>query len=381
MTAQKLHAILLFLDALDKKLSLQKSIEAVATDLVNLANSPADPTHQTALASHLSAFVAATDKLGAEIAPSDAAEIKDMGGKNYFDQSIGESVRNAIQTNAMTPSVARDFVQQLAKGRAEFLSIVRSTTDGLGRLGIKGTAPTPGTADMAFLIPRELFDNQLLPFSKELRFIALYLENLGEALTGEVRPVQVEQLSSSLPTISLAACIAVISTVALAVNKFLDAWERIERIRKVREELSGLGMAKGANAKELDDEITTTVENVVEETTTTVLLSYKGSTGRKHELENGVRNGTRRLFGQIERGLKIDFRANSENASDEEAKKSLAEISQLSKVIKFPEIAQEPLLLQEGELLEGDIEIKRIAKTATKKTTATTKKSPDATPV
>jgi hypothetical protein len=197
MTSQKLYEILKFIDALDKKLQLQTRLEAVKSSLANLVSQPAQPQYQSALATALAAFEQSAAQLRASITPSQAAVIETMGGAEFFDPSIAEKVKTSVQMNAMTPSVARDFVQELAGRRAEFLSTVRLAEENLEKLKITASTLKPGSADLAFLIPRAIFDNELARFAKELTFISRLLQHYSEALTGEAERVQLEQLSSS----------------------------------------------------------------------------------------------------------------------------------------------------------------------------------------
>src|SRR6266404_129716 len=189
MTAEKLYSILKFLDELDKKLGLQTSLEAVRDALINLVSSPAHPPHQSALATALDSLSAAATRLGEAITPSQATVIKELGGGEFFDPRIADKVREVVQMNAMTPSVPRDFVQKLAERRAAFLATVRGALQHLASLNIQESTLNPGSADVAFLIPREIFDNRLGSFAKELTFISRLLEHATEAVTGELQPV------------------------------------------------------------------------------------------------------------------------------------------------------------------------------------------------
>jgi len=370
MTAEKLYGILKFIDTLDTKLNLQKNLEAIRDALANIVSQPAQPQYQSALASAIAGFGAAADKLK-ETTPSQAAAIKELGGEEFFDPLIADKVRNTIQTNAMTPSVAKDFVQDLATRREVFLATVRGAKQNLERLGVRDTGLEPGLADLAFLIPRDLFQNQLSEFAKELKFISRLLQDFGEAITGHARPVELEQLSSSVPTVALLADIGVITAIAVVVNKFLDAWEKIEKIRKIRTELTEIGM-KGAAVEELTEQITTTVDEVVEESTEFVLTNYQQDGNRKNELGNAIRQETRRLFGQIERGLTVEIRVEPKPKADADTQKALDTVTGLTKKMQFPQLANDPMLLESGEILEG--ELKHSKKTTTHRATTTAKK-------
>ena len=374
MTAEKLYGILTFLDTLDTRLGLQKSLEAIGSALANLASAPAQPQHQNSLASALAAFESAVSQMRAAISPSQLTAIKAMGGEEFFDPSIAEKVTSKVQLSAMTPAVARDFVQELASRRSAFLSTVRNARQALEGLQLTETGLEAGAADVAFLIPRDIFENKLGPFAKELGFINHLLEHYSEAITGTAEPAEIEQLSSSVPTVALLASVAVISAIAAAVNKFLDAWEKIEKIRTIRADLKDMGL-KGDALDQLSDQITTTVDQVVEESTELVIANYTGDAGRKNELKNAVRQDTRRLFGQIERGLTVEFRAKA-GADDDETndKKMLENIENLAGKMKVPEIAKEPMLLGSGEVHEGEIlKATRARKTTTHRTTVAKK--------
>jgi hypothetical protein len=55
MTAEKLYALLKFIEQLDNSLKLQKNLELIANALTNLASSPAAPQYQASLADALAA--------------------------------------------------------------------------------------------------------------------------------------------------------------------------------------------------------------------------------------------------------------------------------------------------------------------------------------
>lgn len=374
MTAEKLYGILKLIEKVDNDLGLQRTLDAIREALANISNQPVQPQFQNNLASAMTTFSEAAAKLRAMITPAQTLAIKEMGGADFFDPAIADRIRSAIQTNAMTPSVARDFVQDLTTRRNDFLQTVKAARLGLEKLKIKESALVPGSADLAFLIPRAIFDNHLDLFAKELTFISRLIQDFSEAQTAKATPPDVEQLSSSTPAVSLITQPAVISLLGTIVNKFLEAWERIERIRKIRGELTDIGM-KGTAVEELTEQITTTVNEVVEESTEIVMSNYPGSdAGRKNELTNAISQDIERLFGQIERGLTIEFRA-APKQGDGEQQKQLENIQNLAKTIQFPEIAKEPMLLKSGEIIEGSVRLKQTRKITTQKTTTSTKTS------
>jgi hypothetical protein len=378
MTTQKLYETLKFIKSLDSQLRLQSNITAIRTTLDNLVGTPANPQHQSELAAALVSFTSAAQNLTDAIGPSQAIAIASMGGEEFFDPSIAKKVQASISSNAMTPSVARDFVKTLETRRAAFLATVESTLAGLEKLGVGETDSSTGAADLSFLIPRDLFSNHLDEFAKELIFISRLMKHISEGITGNAKPVELGSLSSSIPTIALAASLPAIAALATIVNKFLEGWERIQKIRKMRDDLLEMGL-KGSAVEELTEQVTTTVDEMVEESTELVLVRFNGhEEGRKNELKNAISQDVRRLFGQIERGLTVEFRTDPDKAAEDEDQRNLIDtVAHISRQMKFPPVPREPLLLGMDEIVEGDIRgVKVVKKSSTHKTVTTKKTAP-----
>jgi hypothetical protein len=374
MTTGKLYGLLLLLEGVEDKLKLQSTLETIGTALANLTSSPATPVYQSALGDALAALEIAAPKLRDAITPTQAADIKAMGGAEFFDPTISEKIKKEVQTNAMTPALARDYVQNFTSKRAGFLETVRSAINSLGALNLKESPLKAGSADIAFLIPREIFKNEIGSLAKELSFINRLVEHVSEGVTGEVQSAELEQLSSSEPTVAILAASGVILAIGKVVDMFLATWKKVEEIRTMRAKLTEMGL-KGTALEELTEQVETKISEVVEESTKLVLVGYSKDGARKAELTNAIRTDTRRLFAQIERGLKVEIHVNTEaDEQDETDQKALEELGTLASSLAFPEPAQHPMLLSSGELLEGELVTVTYAKKATTHKKTLTKK-------
>ena len=353
MTIESFYETLKFAVEIDVRLRLQASLETIRETLNHLVTSPAHPQQQSSLASALKAFDSAAEELGRSLTPSQRSSIGEIIGAEFFDPSIAAKVKAVVASNAMTPSVARDFVQDLADRRARYLTTIEQTLSGLDTLGVRGQEFAPGAVNMVFNVPRELFDNELESFAKELTFIGQLVRHFSEAVTGEPEPVFLESSSSSVPSISVAVSARVTESLATIVNKFLGAWEKAEKVRRIRQELMEVGLKK-QTFDDLTDQIRASVETVIEESIQITLNSYNHDETRKNQLESSLRRDTRRLFGQIERGLAIEFNARPSADADEADRIALKAIDRMSRELKFPPVATEPMLLTRGQILEGD---------------------------
>lgn len=371
MTTETLHDTLNYIVTADRDFQLQASLQSVSTSLTSLVQTPAQPPVQQALAAAMTALDKATTSLREDLTPSRTEHISELGGGEFFDPGLSNDIRNSIAVNAMTPSVANAYVQDKLTRRAAFLQSVKQTLAGMQELKLSGSAPAAGHADITFVIPRSLFDDELEPFAKELTFISRLIKDVGEAGTGTPEAPVLESLSSSTPTVAILAGVGAIKTIAEAVKAFLEAWKQVQELRDARNKITELGLS-GAAIAELDDRITEVVEQVVETTTSTSIESYKGDSGRRNELESSIRQNTRRLFGQVERGLVVQFRAEPSD-EDDDRQDDLEAIATLSRTMEFPAVASSPLLLKATQLIEGDVE-KFTTTTTTKTVTKSTSK-------
>jgi hypothetical protein len=370
MTTETLFDTLKYIVKIDPELQLQASLQAVSASLASLVQTPAQPAVQQALATAMTALDKATASLRDRLTLSHIEHIAEIGGAEYFDPSMTDEVRKSIATNAMTPSVASAYVQDVLTRRAAFLQNVKQTLSGMEELTLSGSTPPTGRADITFIIPRSLFGSQLEPFAKELTFIARLVRDVSEAETGSAEAPTLESLASSDPTVAILASVGAIKIVAETVKAFLDVWKQVQEVRDARQQITKLGLS-GAAVAELDDRITAIVEETVTSTTTTTMSLYKGDPGRRNELETSVRQNTRRLFGQIEQGLIVQFRAEPDESANDEKQEDLKTIAVLSRAMEFPAVTTTPLLLQAGQIIEGDVAA--FTTTTTTNTRTTTK--------
>jgi hypothetical protein len=373
MNVQKFFQTLRFITETETTHEVQSKLEAVNTSLINLVSSPTNPTYQAALAAAMVSLSQAVAELVEDVSVEQEEDVLEVGGKYFFDPELASKIKNSISANAMTPSVVSDYVKELTSHRFGYLSTVEQTLDGLESLGVSSDEPEPGSTAVSFIVPRELFKNELAEFSKQLNYISRLILCYSEAITGKPEAVKLNELSCSNPTVVIAAGVKVVSALATVVALFLTTWEKVERFRKLRAEIIAEGLSKSA-VDEFTERIETTVTETIEESTQLVLKDSKVDSGRKNELESAIRQETKRLFGQIERGLKVNFRATIDETASAPVKAAIEAVNYTNRDLRFPEPDAEPVLLTNGEVIEGTLNIK----TVTKKTTTTksvTKKS------
>ena len=97
MTVEKFLETLKLVQSTDSKLQLQKYLETVSNTLVNLTNSPAEPSYQSTLATALADLKRAAAAIPGKLSVAELKAIASIQGAEYFDpQNRGGSCRKCL---------------------------------------------------------------------------------------------------------------------------------------------------------------------------------------------------------------------------------------------------------------------------------------------
>ncbi len=179
-----------------------------------------------------------------------------------------------------------------------------------------------GTAEIGFLIPRELFEDEFDQFIKQLAVINRIIREFSEAATGSAQEIKVRQISSSDPLLFLGLDPITIGMIGATITWALDVWKRVSEIRGLRVTASKIPTFKEPDLKFFDDKIKTTVAAEIE----TKAKELQGLAKDKDARTSGERRThitwvLKTLLALVERGLKVEIRSlpPSPPADDSEA--------------------------------------------------------------
>jgi hypothetical protein len=254
----------------------------------------------------------------------------------------------------MTPSVARDYVNEYCARRTGFLTSTNSLVGLLAPMMEQNVVENKFSLTYAvFTIPRELFKNHLDELSSELKYVYLLIQHIDRALTGKVQSVEVRNLASSVPSIEIITGVQTLCALAEVTFSFLDVWEKIKKYRHIREECEEAGLVDKTIEDSVKNLIREEVDNAINASTKKLMSSSKGGPEDK-ELETGIRKVIHKLYGQIERGLIVEIKTSDETQiKDEGKKKEIIALKSLSIKLQFPKAERSPMLLADGEVI-GD---------------------------
>lgn len=348
MNAERLRNLVEWLLDEESRLSIQDKLNQVVSSLENLGSNPQEQSYQTALASNMAALSkAVTRDFYEQLTPAVREHFIDIGAWRYFSDELHTELGADISTNAMTPAVAAASARRVRDGRQKFLDTLRQTRDGLAGLGIQPDDLEEGDADIAFLIPRDLFHNHLGGLSKEFSVLDKIVRIYSEAVTGSVEEADVKTISTTDPVITLAVSLLTIQAIGKSVTWLLDTWKKSLEIKSLRQQAKDAGF----NDKELkvfDDKIERAVNAAITEKVGDILAASPVEQARKNELEKGLDWSLRALLSRIERGMSVEIRLlpPARVAEDEDVPDSqpYAEVQEIARQLVFPKPTGEPVL-------------------------------------
>jgi len=221
MNVERLLQFVEFLQQQEKHHQIQQKLADFQANLNNQVNQPQQVQFQSQVAATLTALEKTIHNFYDVLNPAQIKSIVEIKGDEFFFPKLVETIKIEMSKNAMTPAVVRDYVNRIVGQRQEFLQNLQITQQGLTKLGIKTLALTPGQSEIGFLIPRELFHNELDQLLKELTVIKLIIGFFSEVTTGGPQKIEVHQLSSTDPLIFLGLVPKII--IALAAGPHLSS--------------------------------------------------------------------------------------------------------------------------------------------------------------
>lgn len=349
MNAERLRTLAEWLLNEERRLNIQEKFNQVVGSLENLSNNPQDQNHQASLASSMENLSRVLDREIAEnLTPALQQHFVDIGAWRYFSDEMSLEIAISIASNAMSPSVAAESARQLRDERQRFLDTLDQAKKGLTGLGIKIDDLDEGEADIAFLIPRDIFQNHIGGLSKEFGIIDRIVRIFSEAATGSAEEADVKTIATTDPVVTLAISLVTIQVIGKSITWLLDTWKKSLEIKQLREQAK----IAGFNDKELkvfDDKIERAVNAAISERVKEILASSPAEQSRKNELEKGLDWSMRALLSRIERGMSVEIRLLPPAPKDElEEKqgtpKNYAEVEEIARQLVFPQPTGEPVL-------------------------------------
>lgn len=319
-----------------------------------LSSNPTAIQYQNEFAAQLGALDATIPIMSEGFSAADLRLLADIGAEPFFRANMADDVRRLAQENAITPTVVHQYVANFSGQRAQYLEALRRLKQGFESLSISGLAVEPGTAEVGFILPRDLFANNLEGLISELGQVKLIIRALSELSTGSVDPIEVKRISTSDPLFVFGVPIVVVALFGKVVKWCLECWKEVEEIRRIRADAE---RSRKFSTQEIDEifdrKIKEEINNGISRITENIMENQKIiDQKRRHELQNHLESALRSIFARIERGMIVEVHAerpiapeNAEQEIEYETDQKLYEdIIANTKGLQFPTPSGNPIL-------------------------------------
>ncbi len=352
MNASRLKEIVELLLRRESEHKIQDILSEVNTHLSSLVGTPQEETLQKNFAETLNRLQKSMGDMIATFEPAQITLFAEIGADKYFSSDIPGDIAQSVRDNPITPAVSRDYVGALLGERQTYLDEIDQLRANFEKLGIKVSELEEGTAEIGFLIPRELFQNQFDQFIKQLGVINRIIREFSEIATGSAQEIEVRQISTSDPLIFFGLDIVTIVQIGGAITWSLVTWKLVEEIRKIRAETSKIGAFTKDDLTFFEDKIKKTIEAETKKKVKELLgLTRPKSARTVAEQRNHITSALKTLLALVERGLKVEIRflpsPPQEGAEEDQEATVQPEFAQLKEIVPqlvFPPVEGTPVL-------------------------------------
>jgi hypothetical protein len=355
MNAERLLDLAQFLVKQESRFGFQSRLEELHQALEQLTSNPGNADVQQQAYKALETMDDVFKRVGNDLTPARVQSISDIGAWPYFSKNLPDGIRALLSENSVMPAAVRDRVADLGTERQKFLQRLQEVITSLRYFGIKSEWPHPGSGDVGFLIPREMFQNNLLGLAKEFGELNRIIATFSELATGEVEEVEVHEISTTDPVIFLGVGVATLTMIGHATTWALDTWKKLLEIRALHDQAKAAKMPQ-AILDGIKNQIDETVQRRIEEHAEKV-APVTADEGRQHELNTQLQWTLRQILAKVERGMTVEIRflppSRNPDTPDEEKvtaaqDAAFQELQEIAQQLEFPALQGEPLLALEA---------------------------------
>lgn len=286
--------------------------------------------------------------------------LEEIGGSDLLGNNLANHLREIMERNEITPSIAHDEVQNISTSIQAFKTAVDNVVSGLKGLQIGAEELEPGECEIGVLVPREAVHGNIVEFGKELKELDFILGTFSEVASGKRQKFDIKTISSTDLMVFLYAIPPVVACIAHAAEKIINIYKSLLEIKKLKGDLEKQGLTE-KETRAITEHANSMMDKGIKKLTTEIFKEYyKGKDrGRKNELKNAVRIALRKLANRIDQGFNIEVRVEppeekeleqEEQQEPDENAKYLQIVIEAQKTLSFIKLEGSRLL----QLPEGD---------------------------
>ena len=293
----------------------------LVNNLLQLTGEPADADHQKNVVQSRSALLEILKASPSnDYPPSWKNILQGYGLSYYLAENILAAVNKAFEGNDITPQAVYEALQSVQSELVEFHEVTSRILLGFKKLDVETEYLEEGDVEIAYTVPRELYEGSPSKLGKEFREIELLLKPFAEMAIGHAQEFKVRSISSSdfmivlgVAGVSILGAAKVVRLIAAAVLDIIVAYKNVVEIRLMKSKLGNI-----VGASDQRDAATAALEALVQAKIDTGMAEAAGrlfekfnaieDEGRANEIRNHVELNMKKIAARIDHGFEIETR-------------------------------------------------------------------------
>ena len=251
----------------------------------------------------------------------------------------------------MTPTVAADQLDVVRQQMEKFHTALNNVASAFNTFNIGDEKLAPGECEIGMLVPRDAVNNRLIDFTEELEELGFILNTFAEIATGQPDDIVIKTLSSTALLVYLKAGWKFAECLARGVERVVDLYKRLLRLRKSLADLQDQGVPK-ESAEGIHEYANQHMDKGIEELSVEIVNTFykkEGDDGRKNELKIKVRLSLNAIANRIDKGYNIEVRCapladGDDTPENAEKKAAISAVQAATANMQFLNLEGQPLL-------------------------------------
>jgi regulator of replication initiation timing len=248
--------------------------------------------------------------------------IQELNFEKYLGTHLLTEIESIFEKNSITLIVAQQELQKLSNTVSAIKENLSQMIQAAKKLELKNEELQPGKCELGYIIPRETIKNNLPQLIKELKEAEQIFLIFEEIVTNSRTELQLSSISSSDPSFFFDTLPKTAACVAFTIERIIALYKNYLEIKKLQQDMIDRGVNKKALAA-VQEQVNSEVEEGIKKLAPEIIKEYCNKIAdapRRHELTTELTKRLNKLAYKIDRGLRIEIRANplTENADQQE---------------------------------------------------------------
>lgn len=320
MNTTKLHIIAKSLSEEITRVNAVALVNQIIQSLQNQINQPQQTNHQQQLSNHLNELYKNLEGSPVnDYSPAWRDIMEELGVIDEFGERLESRVRGVFERNQITLNAALEELKKLHEDLNGTATHLSNLVEGFEYFGVGADELEKDECEVGVIIPRAYVNDNLKEFGAELVQVEKMLLVFSELATGQRKPLEIRQISSSELSVFLEYLPEIGACIAVAVERIVALYKQLLEIKKLKIELAANEVPE-EKLSGIEEHASSIVSPKLDELASELMEEYGAhlEQERKHEVSIEVRHSLNKLANRIDRGFNIELRVSPQEEGEEE---------------------------------------------------------------